>query len=315
MLEKLKIKIHEFLAPIPQDEVLTTSDTAAIIRQVRKIEFKTKSLSNHLFSGEYHSAFKGRGMSFSEVREYQYGDDVRNIDWNVSARLKKPHIKIFEEERELTLLLMIDVSKSTLWGTHQQSVRNRITEMAALLAFSAISNHDKVGVVLFSDKIEKYIPPQKGKSHILHIIRELITITPTGSNTDINKALEFTNSVNKKSSILFLLSDFLCTNFSPALRIASRRNDLIAVQVTNNQEILPVDVGLLQIRDYETGELKWIDTSDKISLRKRNEILAKTEKRLKAELNKNGADYIKIAQTDDYVQKLHLFFKRRISKR
>ena len=241
---------------------MTTSD---ILKKVRAIEIKTKGLTNHVFGGEYHSAFKGRGMNFSEVREYAYGDDVRNIDWNVTARFRSPYIKIFEEERELTLMLIVDISSSTLFGIHQQTKRDLITELSAVLAFSAISNNDKVGVIFFSDKIEKYIPPKKGKSHILLIIRELLMIKPNkNAKTNIEVALKFLNNIMKKKSIAFLLSDFVDKDYESSLQLASKKHDLIGIHVSDKADYELANVGLLYVEDSETHQRKWIDTSSSL---------------------------------------------------
>ena len=236
-------------------------ETSELLKKVRKIEIKTKGLSKHIFSGEYHSAFKGRGMSFSEVRNYQYGDDVRNIDWNVTARTGEPHVKIFEEERELTVMLLIDMSRSSFFGTVQQLKNELITEICALLAFSAINNNDKVGVIFFSDRVEKYIPPKKGRQHILRIIRELIDFHPAGTATDIGEVLRFFTNVIKKRSICFILSDFLTRGYEDPLRIAARRHDIIGVNLIDPREEELPNVGLIRAVDAETGKVQWIDSS------------------------------------------------------
>lgn len=286
-------------------------DTSDILKRVRKIEIKTKGLSKHIFSGEYHSAFKGRGMSFSEVRDYSYGDDVRNIDWNVTARTGSPHVKIFEEERELTVIFLVDISKSSFFGTVNRFKSEVNTEVAATLAFSAISNNDKVGAILFTDKIEKYIPPQKGKSHILRIIRELIYYKPEGQKTDLDKALVYLNNVIKKRSICFVLSDFLTDNYESALTIASRRHDIVGIHIYDEKEEELPNVGLLKVKDSETGKVKVIDTSSKKLRERYNEFFTKHQKFYKSVFTKTGADTIQIKTNEDYVKSLLQFFKKR----
>ncbi|NDC41707.1 MAG: DUF58 domain-containing protein, partial [Chitinophagia bacterium] len=237
--------------------------TAEILKKVRRIEIKTKGLSNHIFAGEYHSAFKGRGMLFSEVREYVPGDDVKFIDWNVTARFSHPFVKVFEEERELIVMLLVDISNSTLFGTQMRTKRELITEIGAVLAFSATTNNDKVGVVFFSDKIEKYIPPKKGKGHILRIIRELIALEPgSGGKTDIGMALEFLNNVIKKKTICFLMSDFVSQPYEKPLQLAARRHDLKGINIFDKYDRELPAIGLMQVQDAETGETTWIDTDD-----------------------------------------------------
>jgi len=286
-------------------------DTSDILKRVRKIEIKTKGLSKHIFSGEYHSAFKGRGMSFSEVRDYTYGDDVRNIDWNVTARTGSPHVKIFEEERELTVMFLIDISNSSFFGTVNRFKSEVNTEVCATLAFSAISNNDKVGAILFTDKIEKYIPPQKGKSHILRIIRELIYYKPEGQATDLDKALVYLNNVIKKRSICFVLSDFLTDNYEAALTIASRRHDIVGIHIYDEKEEELPNVGLLNVKDAETGKVKVIDTSSKKLRNRYSEFFAKHQQFYKSVFTKTGADTIQIKTDEDYVKALLQFFKRR----
>ena len=239
-------------------------ETSELLKRVRKIEIKTRGLSKNIFAGEYHSAFKGRGMTFSEVREYQYGDDIRNIDWNVTARHNRPYVKIFEEERELTVMLMIDVSASRNFGTISKLKKNQITEIAAVLAFSAIQNNDKIGVIFFSDKIEKFIPPKKGRTHILHIIRELIDFYPEDKQTDIEQALEYMTNSIKKRCTCFVISDFIDEHdFAHALAIANRKHDVVALRVYDPRENQLPPVGMMYLRDAETGEQMWVDTSDK----------------------------------------------------
>jgi uncharacterized protein (DUF58 family) len=286
-------------------------ETSDILKKVRKIEIKTRGLSNHLFAGEYHSAFKGRGMSFSEVREYQYGDDVRNIDWNVTARYNRPYIKVFEEERELTVIIMIDVSGSTDFGSVEVSKRDFITEIAACLSFSAISNNDKIGVIFFSDIIEKFIPPKKGRSHILRIIRELLTFKPVGKGTNPSLALEYLTRVIKKRSTVFLISDFICGDFSQALRIASHKHDMMALNVYDPKDMELPDVGLVNMQDAETGKLVFVDTSN-ASVRQAFRLQAE-KRRAKTEdvFSRAGVDCAVIADDGDYVQPLIKLFKAR----
>lgn len=294
-------------------EMQSEQSIAQILKKVRQIEIKTKGLSNHIFSGEYHSAFKGRGMSFSEVRDYSFGDDVRNIDWNVTARFKSPFVKVFEEERELTLMLMVDISASSLFGTQVRFKQELITELCAVLSFSAITNNDKVGVIFFSNKIEKYIPPKKGKSHILYIIRELLTLTPMlGTQTDITQALKFLNSIMKKKTICFLLSDFISPEYKDALQIAAKRHDLIGIQVVDAaEEILP-KVGMILAEDLETNQIRWIDTSSAWVQKKYAEQAVFRSHLTKSVFAKSGAQILQIRTSDDYVKMLQLFFKSRI---
>lgn len=286
-------------------------DTQELIKKVRKIEIKTRGMSNHIFSGEYHSAFKGRGMSFSEVREYQYGDDIRSIDWNVTARFNSPYIKVFEEERELTVILMIDISKSALLGTINQSKEQIITEISAVLAFSAINNNDKVGAILFSDKVEKYIPPKKGKTHILRIIREILEHESTSGKTNLKDAIEYFNGVMKKRTISFILSDFLVTEYKDALSIASKRHDIVGIKVFDQLDNELPDIGLLQVKDIETDEINWIDTSNKKVREAYNQFSNDCQKYMKDAFVKSGADYLEIDTEKSYVKELMKFFKKR----
>jgi uncharacterized protein (DUF58 family) len=305
--------------PLPYQKQSATSQheedqsISSILKRVRQIEIKTKGLSNHIFSGEYHSAFKGRGMSFSEVREYSFGDDVRSIDWNVTARFKSPFVKVFEEERELTLMLLVDISASSLFGTQKQSKRELITELCAVLSFSAITNNDKVGVIFFSDKIERYIPPKKGRSHILFIIRELLTMTPQpNAQTDITQALKFLNSIMKKKTISFLLSDFICPEYKNALQIAAKRHDLIGIQTYDPGDMNLQNVGLVLAEDFETGQTQWIDTSSKPVQQMYNQRAQANLSQTKNTFIKSGAQLIQVSTVDDYVKKLQVFFKSRI---
>lgn len=286
-------------------------DTTELLKKVRKIEIKTKGLSKQIFSGEYHSAFKGRGMSFSEVRGYQYGDDVRNIDWNVTARTGEPFVKIFEEERELTVMLVIDMSQSSYFGTVSQLKQGIITEISAVLSFSAIQNNDKVGVIFFTDKIEKFIPPKKGKSHILRIIRELIDFHPDDKGTDLGQALRYLNNIVKKRSICFILSDFLSGGYEAPLRIAARKHDIVGIHLYDEREQQIPNVGLIRALDAETGELAWIDTS---SARVRNahaEWFLYNYNYFKTTFAKSGVDMVSIRTDEPYVMALLKFFKKR----
>ena len=287
-------------------------ETSELLKRVRKIEIKTRGLSKNIFAGEYHSAFKGRGMTFSEVREYQYGDDIRNIDWNVTARHNRPYVKIFEEERELTVMLMIDVSASRNFGTISKLKKNQITEIAAVLAFSAIQNNDKIGVIFFSDKIEKFIPPKKGRTHILHIIRELIDFYPEDKQTDIEQALEYMTNSIKKRCTCFVISDFIDEHdFAHALAIANWKHDVVALRVYVPRENQLPPVGMMYLRDAETGEQMWVDTSDK-KLREAYEKYAFVrEKELDAIFKRSGVDVANIRSDEDYVRALITLFKKR----
>ena len=287
-------------------------ETSELLKRVRKIEIKPRGLSKNIFAGEYHSAFKGRGMTFSEVREYQYGDDIRNIDWNVTARHNRPYVKIFEEERELTVMLMIDVSASRNFGTISKLKKNQITEIAAVLAFSAIQNNDKIGVIFFSDKIEKFIPPKKGRTHILHIIRELIDFYPEDKQTDIEQALEYMTNSIKKRCTCFVISDFIDEHdFAHALAIANRKHDVVALRVYDPRENQLPPVGMMYLRDAETGEQMWVDTSDK-KLREAYEKYAFVrEKELDAIFKRSGVDVANIRSDEDYVRALITLFKKR----
>jgi uncharacterized protein (DUF58 family) len=287
-------------------------ETSDIIKKVRKIEIKTRGLSTHLFAGEYHSAFKGRGMSFSEVREYQYGDDIRNIDWNVTARFDKPYIKVFEEERELTVIILVDVSGSLDFGSEETTKRDFVTEIAACLSFSAISNNDKIGVIFFSDIIEKFIPPKKGRQHILRIIRELLTFEPQGKGTNAAMALQYLTSVIKKRSTVFMISDFVCPDFSDALRIAGHKHDLLALNVYDRRETEEFpNVGLIYMQDAETGRKMLVDTSSRTV--RDNIVKAARERREKLENTflRAGVQDVAIANGDDYVKPLIKLFKSR----
>lgn len=287
-------------------------ETSELLKRVRKIEIKTRGLSSNIFAGEYHSAFKGRGMTFSEVREYQYGDDIRNIDWNVTARHNKPYVKVFEEERELTVMLMIDVSASRNFGTVSKLKKNQITEIAAVLAFSAIQNNDKIGVIFFSDKVEKFIPPKKGKTHILHIIRELIDFYPEDKHTNIEQALQYVTNSIKKRCTCFLISDFIDEHdFSHALAIANRKHDVVALRVYDPRENVLPPVGMMFLTDAETGEQMWVDTSDKRVGDEYSRYMSVWEKELKNVFKRSGVDVADIRSDEDYVRALISLFKRR----
>jgi len=288
--------------------------TLELLKKVRKIEIKTKGLSNHIFSGEYHTAFKGKGMAFSEVRGYQPGDDVRSIDWNVTARYNNPFVKVFEEEREMTVMLLIDMSGSSDFGTQTQLKREVATEIAAVLSFSAINNNDKIGVIFFSDKIEKFIPPKKGKSHILRIIRELITFKSENKKTNLEQALIYFNNVIKKRAVCFILSDFMDNNFDKSLKIARKKHDIIALRIHDEREEQLVDVGLIKLEDTETGDLKWLDTSSKNIRKEFRKNYLIFEENLKKTLQHSAVDHINIKTGKDYVKPLINFFKNRRRK-
>ena len=287
-------------------------ETSEIIKKVRKIEIKTRGLSSNIFAGQYHSAFKGRGMAFSEVREYQFGDDVRDIDWNVTARFHRPYVKVFEEERELTVMLLIDVSGSLDFGTQKQMKRDMVTEIAATIAFSAIQNNDKIGVVFFSDKIEKYIPPKKGRKHILYIIREMLDFEPESKRTDVKQAVEFLSSVQKRRTTAFILSDFYVRNdFQQSLQIASRKHDVVAIQVYDQRAKDLPDVGLMKVVDAETGFEQYVDTSSKRLREAYHKYLLHRQGQLQETFNKSQVDNVSIATNEDFVKALMLLFKQR----
>lgn len=291
---------------------IVTMETSELLQRVRKIEIKTRGLTNNIFAGEYHTAFKGRGMTFSEVREYQYGDDIRNIDWNVTARYNHPYVKIFEEERELTVMLLIDVSASRNFGTVSKLKKNQITEIAAVLAFSAIQNNDKIGVIFFSDKIEKFIPPKKGHTHILHIIRELIDFTPERKQTDITLALQYLTNAIKKRCTCFLVSDFMDEHdFEHPLLIANKKHDMVALRVYDQRENELPAVGLLYLKDAETGERIWVDTSDRRVREEYKKYMQTREKDLERVFKRSGVDVATISADEDYVRALITLFKKR----
>lgn len=285
-----------------------------LLKKVRKIEIKTRMLSSQVFAGEYHSAFKGRGMAFSEVREYQFGDDIRNIDWNVTARFNHPYIKIYEEERELTVMLLVDVSGSKDFGTQYQLKKSLIAELCAVLSFSAIYNNDKIGIIFFSDHVEKFIPPQKGKKHILRIITELLNFKSTNQGTDITQAIRFFTNVTKKRSTAFIISDFIDRNFEEALKISSRKHDLIALNVYDKRETEMPSIGMMCFKDAETNEIRWIDTSNKKIRTNYNNWWKEHEKNLNETFLRFGIDFLKLRTDQDYVKPLMNLFKRRINK-
>ncbi|MBO4923505.1 MAG: DUF58 domain-containing protein [Bacteroidales bacterium] len=296
---------------------MENTQTTDLLKKVRKIEIRTRALSHQVFAGEYHSAYKGRGMAFSEVREYQYGDDVRNMDWNVTARLRTPYVKVFEEERELTVMLLIDVSRSGLFGTDTMTKRDLTAEVAAVLAFSAILNNDKVGALFFSDRVEEFIPPKKGRSHLLHIIREIISLRPTSNGTDLSGALRFLTNAMKKKCTAFVLSDMLDVDsegkprYEDALKVAVNRHDISVLKVYDPRERDIPDVGLVHVKDSESGEEAWVDTgSRKVrdSYARWFRTVAENENRL---FNKFRTDNIDIATGEDYVSRLMLFFSRK----
>lgn len=289
--------------------------TSALLKKVRKIEIKTKGLSNHIFAGEYHTAFKGKGMAFSEVREYQPGDDIRSIDWNVTARYNSPFVKVFEEEREMTVMLLIDVSASGNFGTQEQFKRELATELSAILAFSAINNNDKVGVIFFTDNVEQFIPPKKGKSHILRIIREVLAFEPTGKGTDIAGALEYFSAVIKKRSICFILSDFMSKEFDRPLKIASKKHDLVALRIHDIREDTLPNVGLVPMQDAETEKMLFVDTSSKKVRDNFAKNRAQTNEKLRKLFPASGVDLIDITTGTDYVKPLINFFKTRGKRR
>ena len=287
-------------------------ETAELLKRVRQIEIKSRGLSNNIFAGEYHSAFKGRGMTFSEVREYQYGDDIRNIDWNVTARFNHPYVKVFEEERELTVMLLIDVSGSREFGTSFKYKKNIITEIAAVLAFSAIQNNDKIGVIFFSDKIEKFITPQKGRKHILHIIRQLISFEPENKTTNIGEALRYLTNAIKKRCTAFVISDFIDEDFENPLKIANQKHDVVALKIYDKRETEMPSVGLVKMKDAETGNYSWIDTSSTQVREAFNLWWRENDENTKAVFRKCGIDSASIRTDEDYVKSLMYLFKKRI---
>ncbi|MEO6681635.1 MAG: DUF58 domain-containing protein [Ginsengibacter sp.] len=288
--------------------------TAEIIKKVKELEIISKKLTTHLFGGEYHSAFKGKGMRFREVREYDHGDDIRFIDWNVSARYAHPFTKVFEEERELTVIILVDISASSLFGTSIQRKRDLITQIGAMLTFSAINNNDKVGVVFFSDKVEKYIPPKNGKAHALYIVRELLTIEPKEKGTNLNEALRFFYRANRQKSIAFVLSDFLDENYEHRLRVISRRHDVIGLKVYDKMDSTLPDIGMVKMEDSETGKDLWVNTSDALVRHNFHQSFMEKSAECKSIFKKSGADLLHIRTDEDHVKILQQFFTRRNKK-
>ena len=282
-----------------------------LLKKVRRIEIKTRGLTRHIFAGEYHSAFKGRGIAFSEVREYQYGDDIRSIDWNVTARFNRPWVKVYEEERELTVMLLIDVSGSANFGTKASFKRDTMTEIAAVLSFSAIYNNDKIGVIFFTDKVEKFIPPQKGRKHILRIIRELLDFRPQSERTNLSEPLRYLTNALRKRCTAFVISDFLAPDFEEALRIASSKHDIVALRITDPLEKVLPDVGLMKVMDSETGEKKWIDTSSKKLREDYSDWYSRHTGILSNTMKKCSVDFTEISTGEDYVKPLIKLFKSR----
>jgi uncharacterized protein (DUF58 family) len=285
--------------------------TAEIVKKVKELEIISRKITTHLFTGEYHSAFKGKGMSFREVREYYHGDDVRFIDWNVSARYAHPFTKVFEEERELTVILLVDLSASALFGTLHSTKRNLITEIGAVLTFSAINNDDKVGVIFFSDKIEKYIPPKKGKQHALYIVRELLTAQPKRTGTNINEALKLFSTSNRHRSIAFIMSDFIDEQYEDKLRVMSSRHDVIGLKIYDKMDLQLPNIGLLEVEDLETGNTQWLDTSDPLVRHNYQQNFMQQSEKCKQIFKKSGADLLHLRTDEDYVKILQQFFLRR----
>ncbi|SHG64440.1 DUF58 domain-containing protein [Flavobacterium defluvii] len=286
-------------------------DTKELLKKVRKIEIKTKRLSNHIFSGEYHSSFKGRGMTFSEVRQYQYGDDIRNIDWNVTARYNEAHVKVFEEERELTMVLMVDISGSEGFGSKSQFKKDIVTEIAATMAFSATQNNDKIGLILFSDNVELYIPPKKGRSHVLRIIRELIEFEPKSHKTDISQALKFLSGTQKKKAIVFVISDFMSENYEQTLKIASKKHDITGVRVYDIREEKIPNLGMVTMLDAETGKIQLVDTGSKTVRMNYEKHYQERVNYFKDIFSKSGAGVVNTRVDENYVTKLLGYFKSR----
>lgn len=316
MFKKKKTINNNNLSDLPNlREVSETSfgvlTTEEILRKVKELEIKSKKITTHLFTGEYHSAFKGKGMRFREVREYYAGDDVRFIDWNVSARFSHPFTKVFEEERELTVYLLVDVSASNMFGTVQNRKKDLITEIGAVLAFSAISNNDKVGAIFFSDKIEKYIAPKKGRKHALYIVRELLTAAPVGKTTKMEEAIKFFNKTSGQKSIAFLMSDFVDAEYENDLKVIGGRHDVIGLRIYDKMDMQLPDAGLLEIEDLETGKKLWIDSSDKMVQYNYQQQFLKQSELSKDYFRKAGADLLHIRTDEDYVKVLQKFFKKR----
>ena len=287
-------------------------EASELIKRIRKIEIKTRGLSSNIFAGEYHSAFKGRGMTFAEVREYQYGDDIRDIDWNVTARHNRPFVKVYEEEREMTVMLLVDVSRSRLFGAEGPEKREMIAEVAATIAFSAIQNNDKIGMIFFSDKIEKFIPPKKGKRHILFLISQLLDFKPENTGTDIGVALRYFTDALKKRCTTFLLSDFIDTHdYSKALSIASGKHDVIAMQIYDKRDATIPDVGLMRITDLETGQDRWIDTSSKRMRQALGKWWYDRQQEMTAVMRRSKVDFVSVSTDEDYVRALMTLFRKR----
>ena len=286
-------------------------ETTELLKKVRVIEIKTRGLSRNIFAGEYHSAFKGRGMAFSEVREYQYGDDIRNIDWNVTARYSHPYVKVFEEERELTVMLLVDVSGSSVFGSRNMLKKNMITEISAVLAFSAIHNSDKIGVIFFSNKVEKFIPPKKGRKHILHIIRELIDFKPESPNTNLKEPLRYLTNAIKKRCTAFVLSDFICTDFEDAIKIANNKHDIVALKIYDRRETELPPVGFLRLKDAETGKEIWADTSLGSARKNYRDWWIGQDHFVNEIFKKSGVDNVSISTEEDYVKPIIKLFKSR----
>jgi uncharacterized protein (DUF58 family) len=286
-------------------------ETSELLKKVRKIEIKTRGLSSQIFSGEYHSAFKGRGMAFSEVREYTPGDDVRTIDWNVTARLRNTYVKVFEEERELNVMLVVDVSASGNFGTHAQTKKDLITELCAVVAFSAATNNDKIGLIFFSDKIEKFIPPKKGKSHILRLIRELVKFEPENKGTNVSLGLKYLTNVIKKRSIAFVISDFIDNNFDDAIKIANKKHDIVALRIYDKTEMQIPRIGLIKLKDNETGKNVWVDTSSNAFQHELKLQQVKADAKLKETFSRAGVDFTKISTHEGYIKPLMTLFKKR----
>ena len=289
----------------------TALSVADILKKVKELEIRSRKLTTNLFTGEYHTAFKGRGMAFKEVREYAEGDDVRFIDWNVSARMGTPFSKLFEEERELTMMLLVDISASSLFGTVRQRKKDLITEVCAVLAFSAVNNNDKVGVIFFSDKVEFYIPPKKGKEHVLYIVRELLTVTPKSKGTNLNEAMRFFNTAVKQKSIAFILSDFMVEQYDDPLRVAGNRHDVIGIKVYDKMDMDLPEIGMTQVQDAETGRTQWIDTNDKMVQYNYHEQFMLNEEACRLSFLKSGADLLYLRTDEDYVKVLQQFFLKR----
>ena len=289
-------------------------EAAELLKKVRKIEIKTRSLSKHIFAGEYHSAFKGRGIAFSEVREYQYGDDIRTIDWNVTARMNRPYVKVFEEERELTVMLMVDASSSGEFGTVNQMKGEIAIEICALLAFSAIKNNDKVGLIIFTDKVEKFVPPKKGKTHVLRVIRELFYHEPQSSKTDIGVALEYLNRIANRRSVVFLVSDFMSEGFEKALQIVNKKHDMVAITIRDPREISLPNVGFIELEDAETGEVFLLDTADPSIRENFSQQSTRKQEELEKLFKSMSVDHVAISTDRPYVDPLIRFFRMRAKR-